>query len=306
MSFGERFLRQAELFPARLAGDSWGAGELLLAAPGGPYLLTDLDAPALAALRDHFGAFCRSRRPGEPAAVTCRVLRVGPEEFLSVDTRGWELTLDFDREPQALRLAGPGLMARLEWRPELAAAVWADAGDRERLPGIVENVLRVLVAYRLADQGGALLHAAGVADGGDGVHVFIGHSGAGKTTLARLSQKAGKTVLSDDLVAISWREGSPIAEPLPFAGDLRPAAPLPAALPVRGLYRLVQGEAHRLADLGRAPALATLVACAPFVNRDPLAAEKVLSGLAKLLESVPMRLLTFARRPGVWAALEAA
>ena len=302
MSFGERFLRYPDLFPGRLAGEPWGAGELVLEAAGGPYLLSDLDTAAAEQLAAHFPGSCRAARPGgEPAAVRLRVLRLASEEFLPLDTRGWELTLDLDREPLALRIAGLGVMARLEWRPGLAGAVWTDAVGTGHLPGTIENVLRVAVAYRLADAGGALLHAAAVADGGLGA-AFLGRSGAGKSTLARLCLAEGKTVLGDDLVAVAWRDGAPWLEPLPFGGDLRLPAPLPPAVRLRGLYRLVQGEEHAVHALGRGEALATLVACSPYVNRDPLAADALMSNLAMLLHSVPVRRLTFARRSGVWAA----
>jgi len=305
MSFGERFLRYPGLFPARLAGEPWGDAELLVEAPGGPYRLTDLDAAGAAAAADHFRGSTRPPGPGgEPQAVRCRVLRMAPEEFLPVDTRGWELTLDLDREAEALRVAGLGLVARLEWRPRLALAIWTDSAGAERLPGTIENVLRVAVAYRLAEEGGALLHAAGAADAG-GAAAFLGRSGAGKTTLARLCRAEGKTVLGDDLVALVWRDGAPWLQPLPFAGDLRPEPPLPRPEPLVALYRLAQGPEHAVADLGRGQGLATLVACSPYVNRDPLAADRLLEGLARLVESVPVRLFSFARRPGVWTALAA-
>jgi hypothetical protein len=306
MSFAERFLRYPGLFPARLAGEPWGDAGTVVEAPGGPYRITDLDPAGAAAVAVHFRGAShapRSEAADEgPGAVTCRVLRMAREEFLPIDTRGWELTLDLEREGDSLRIAGLGLVARLEWRPRLTLALWTDSVDPARLPGTVENVLRVAVAHRLAEEGGALLHAAAVAGAG-GAAAFLGRSGAGKTTLARLCLEEGLTVLGDDLVAVVWRDGAPWLQPLPFGGDLRPEPPLPAAAPLAGLYRLAHGQDHAVADLGHGQALATLLACSPYVNRDPLAADRLLEGLARLLESVPVRLLTFARRPGVWTAL---
>jgi hypothetical protein len=72
---------------------------------------------------------------------------------------------------------------------------------------------------------------------------------------------------------------------------------------LRAIYRLAQGPGHTVAPLGRGAALAALVACSPYVNRDPVAAGDVLEGLARLVDSVPVQQLTFAPRPGVRAAL---
>ena len=180
----------------------------------------------------------------------------------------------------------------------LATPHWWGANRNKGWVSLVLG-LPVLVAY--LGRPGALLHAAAVADGGLGA-AFLGRSGAGKSTLARLCLAEGRTVLGDDLVAVAWRDGAPWLEPLPFGGDLRLPAPLPPAVRLRGLYRLAQGEEHAVAALGRGEALATLVACAPYVNRDPLAADALMSNLAMLLHSVPVRRLTFARRSGVWAA----
>ena len=47
---------------------------------------------------------------------------------------------------------------------------------------VLENFLRILMAYHVLDQGGVLLHSAGVLYQ-DRVYLFCGQSNAGKTTL---------------------------------------------------------------------------------------------------------------------------
>ena len=111
-----------------------------------------------------------------------------------------------------------------------------------------------------------LLHSAGVVDAGS-AWVFVGRSGAGKTTLAGSSLAAGREILSDDLNAVVPAPGGPRVAPVPFAGDHRGSATEPVRL--AALCRLVQGRRTLLEPMSGAEALSTLLAAAPFVNQDP-------------------------------------
>src|SRR5258708_1169644 len=149
MSFGARFLRHSGRFPASLEGEPWGEREAVLDLPGGPYRCGGLSAAQEEAVRVTFpGSVLPGSplpaspppppAPGPPAtgpAVQFRLLRCAAEDFLSVDTHGWDYGLDFEWSPAAVRLAGLGLVARLELRPHLAAAPWTAGGGGPRLAG---------------------------------------------------------------------------------------------------------------------------------------------------------------------------
>ena len=315
MSFGERFLVHPDLFPARRAGEPWGGRAVALDLPGGPYRLTGLSAAQEAGAREAFGAFCRPA-PGAEGGVEVRVFAAAGSDFQAVDTRGWEYELDVDRTPGAVRLAGLGLLGRIDWvakatdgDPGLACALWtSEEGDR--FPGICENFARVLLAYRLLELGGVLLHSAGVADRGRAV-LFLGRSGAGKTTSATLSLRSGREVLSDDLNAVLPRPSADPSSPgwsvarLPFAGDLRRAEAGAGAFPLRALLRLEKGAPEALAPLSGGLAAATLLACAPYVNTDPHRRDALLAVLGRLAREVPGRRLTFALDGDFWSILDA-
>ncbi len=309
LSFGARFLAFPDLFPARRGGESWGDRRLFLDLPGGPYLAAGLSAAQAAAAAERFGEICRPARGAERAAVETRLFAVSAAEFLAVDTRGWEYALDFDHQPAAVRLAGLQLMARLDWAPGLAAALWTseDGGaPGDLFPGIFENFLRVVVAYRLVEVGGLVVHCAGVVDG-DAAYLFLGRSGAGKTTLSRLSEAAGRTVLSDDLNALLPAAGAsrPRVEKLPFTGDVgdrrRGAPPFPLA----ALLRLEKAPENTLRPLSKAGAAAQLLACAPFVNVDPHRRERVASIAAELAAAAPAGVLAFSLAGGFWSIVAA-
>ena len=163
MSFGAGFLRNPDLFPARPAGEL-----------GRPRAGARPPRRALPVLRP-------LRGPGGDGARPLRRLRVaapaagarpcsGPRRATSArstpaaGSTGWTSTA----RPSAVRLAGLDLAGRLDWRPALGGALWTPAGEGDRFPGILENFFRVLVAYRLHELGGAVIHGAAVVAHGDG------------------------------------------------------------------------------------------------------------------------------------------
>jgi len=327
MSFGATYLEYPDLFPARRGGERCGDRGVVVELPGGPYAFSGLDSAQEQRVRTRLGGFCRG--PGEEAApaVETLVFRVARGDFLDIDTRGWEYSLDLDYEPAAVRLAGLELMGRLEWSlqperraseaspgaravavgphgvdesPALRGALWTSAS--EAFYGAFENFFRVLFAYRLLDCGGALLHSAGVVDRG-GAYLFLGRSGAGKSTLARLSVETGRALLSDDLNALSpGEEGARVAR-LPFTGDFRSAPAERGFYPLRAICRLEKGEQNSLTPMSFAEALAALVASSPSVSRDPYRRERLLENLTTLVRSVPTHVLSFSLAGGLWELL---
>jgi hypothetical protein len=323
MSFGARFLRHPERFPERPRGDAWGDRELRLDLPGGPYQLLGLSAgqedgvlATFPAARGLVGRALPAAAVGD-APIPIQLLRCTPEEFLPVDVRGWDYGLDFDWAPAAVKLAGLGLQGRLDWRSGslgLAGALWTHEDGGERFPGVFENFLRVLVAYRLLELGGAVLHSAGVLRDG-AAFLFLGRSGAGKTTAARLSLAQGAEVLSDDLNALmigdaegDARDGAVgcVVLKLPFTGDLGERRALRPPLPLGGLLRLAQDSADALAPLSRAETLACLLACAPFVNVDPHRRERLEQVLLALAAAAAPRAYTlrFSLSGGFWTIID--
>jgi hypothetical protein len=297
-SFAERFLVHPDLFPARLAGEPWGDRELGVELAGESCRLSGLSESQQRSLSRRFAGFTST---GSDAAAELRLFRIDWRELHSPDTRGLELTLELDPAPESLRAAGLHVLARVEWRAAPAAGLWTPH-EGEACAGACENLLRLLAAYRLLERGGLLLHSAGIVDG-DRAHVFLGRSGAGKTTLAHLSVAEGRSVLSDDLNAVLPGAQGPVAWAMPFAGDMRAdAASLPR--PLDGLYRLRQASGHAREREPRASMLAAAVACAPYVNRDPHRLGALLRAAAALVDSVPGYRLAFARDDGVWRTLQ--
>lgn len=319
MSFGDEFLRHPDLFPGRRSGEPWGEGSLTLGVPGGPYLVSGLAATQVAALESRFGRLCRVGEI-EGTQIATAVFRAPAADFLDLDTRGWEYTLDLDHTERSVRVAGLRLMARLDWAPgladdradNLAGGLWTSETAGEEWASVLENYLRLLTAYRLLAAGGMLLHSAGVSDG-ESAWLLLGPAGAGKTTASRLCLAAGAEVLSDDLNAVVFptggEGGAPRVARLPFTGDLgdrQGSAPgEPGSYPLQGLLRLRQGPGESLVPLSRASALAALIAAAPYANRDPFRREALLGVCERLAMAVPAWELTFSLEAGLWSILRA-
>ena len=300
----------------RLGGRFGGFCVPVAAGPTGPPRTPDRPDPTPAAASGRRSPLLGS--PASPAAasppgadrpVELSVFAAPPRSFRRTVPAGWRYSFDLDPRPERLRLAGWGFCALLERRAGGAwrAGLWVTPGDRRGFLGACTNLLRVVAAYRLLDAGGALLHSAAVAHGGlrggDGT-LFVGRSGAGKSTVARQARGLGLGVLSDELAALIPVPGGCAVAALPFAGDLEPARePVPPLRLVRVLL-LEQAGRDALVPASRARAVAAAAACAPWINADPHRATVLLDNLGRLLAGVEVARLEFTRGGGFWPLLE--
>lgn len=305
--FGARFLLEPDLFPGRIGGERWGDESVVVDLAGGPYRLNGLDRPMRAALERRLEPRCL---PSATDALAITLFRLPAAEFVEFGATERETAFDLDHAADGVRIAGERFVARLD-RLESGAGsgAWPLAGlwmappaNEAELLGTIENLLRIVVAYRVAAEGGALLHSAGVLVDGR-AWIFPGRSGAGKSTLSRLSVAAGLELLSDELNAL-WRDGEQVVvERMPFAGELSQSAGRRERFPLAAIHTLRQGAAHRRSAVSKGALLAEVVAAAPFLNVDPLRSERLLGNLAAILEVAASGELTFALDAGFWDLL---
>jgi hypothetical protein len=283
VTFGAEFLVEPDLFPGRASGEAWGGERLRLDIAGGPYALAGLAAPQ----RDTLAAWFAPRGLADgPAAddVAVRIFRAPESDFRDFPLIGWQTRLDLDPAERSVRVAGRRFVGRLDWAERLAAALWTSSDADADLPGIVENFLRVVVAHRAVEEGGALLHSAAVVAEGR-AFVFFGASGAGKSTLCGLSAERGFEVLSDELNALIEGAGGVEVERLPFAGDHGRSAGERRRYPLGGLVALAQGSPPARRPIARARAVAAL---------------RLLATLDRLTAARPVETLVFGLDPGFW------
>lgn len=195
-----------------------------------------------------------------------------------------------------IEIDGIGFQAIITFEPQLRGMLWAHDGDLLASPMVFENYLRILAAYAILMRGGLLLHSAGiVADGY--AYLFMGCSGAGKTTLSRLALAAGVKILSDDInILIPSQQGGYTVGAVPFAGELgHESLEQTGRYPLKGLFWLEKSLTLSYGKISHSGQLAKLLACCPVVNADTRQLDRILATGASLLNNTPMHLLRFRR-----------
>lgn len=154
----------------------------------------------------------------------------------------------------------------------------------------------LLIANLLGRGRGVELHSCGVIDRDGRGHLFVGVSGAGKSTMARLWDSVAPGIVSDERVIVRESDGVMTMYGTPWQSDAGSA--MATSAPLAGVYLLEQAKGHELVSLPHAAAVARLFRCAFPLFHDPASIEFTLSFLEKLAASVPVREMRFANDRG--------
>jgi hypothetical protein len=174
---------------------------------------------------------------------------------------------------------------------ESAQAEWLRGKGRIRVrrrdpePQLFEEVLPELIAVHACPASGrAYLHAAGTL-GEAGVQLFLGPSGRGKSTAARLLASLGAQVpfVADRCAA--WIDGRPRVAAAPWHGGDEGAG---APQELRALFALDRDGEHGVRRLSGLEALARLTANAFLPRWWPEGMDAALSCLERLAAAVPV------------------
>jgi hypothetical protein len=150
----------------------------------------------------------------------------------------------------------------------------------------------LLMLSQLAMGKGVEVHSSGVIDSSGKGFLFVGHSGAGKTTMTRLWQRReGVKILSDDRVILRkvnngiWMYGTP------WHGEAEISCA--AQAPLSHVFFLRHGKKNELASQRRMEAAARLFACGfpPFYS--PSGLEFTLSFYDEVTKAIPCSELSF-------------
>jgi hypothetical protein len=239
-----------------------------------------------------------------PCDVTIQVSRVpklypsiGPKIFDSGSL--WRLhssekRLEFDFTTPAL---GDAPYKRLRTDSEFrSASLLMSEEFRTSTSSLEYPVDELLIMHRLTQERGIELHGVGMAGPNGANNLFVGHSGAGKSTTARLWTSLYEVkILSDDRIIVREspaRDLHPGDDPrqifmygTPWHGE--GCFALPDRAPLRRIFILEHGQGNVITQLNRSQAVGELFARAfvPFHRHEYI--ESALSFLDQLVESVP-------------------
>lgn len=165
----------------------------------------------------------------------------------------------------------------------------------------LDSLLRVLYSVALLEVDGLLLHGSCVLAADGGAHGFFGRSGAGKSTVARLSRP--RVALSDELVVVRRLPEGFHAFGTPFWGNLESHGENRRA-PLRALLSLVQDTEVFLRPLRRGEGFRRLQQCVLFFARQEPWVSQVVDLTDRLAREVPPQALHFRKDDTFWRLLE--
>jgi len=152
----------------------------------------------------------------------------------------------------------------------------------------------LLVIHRLARGEGVEVHACGVMDERGRGLLFTGHSGAGKSTMARLwEQRSGARILSDDRIILRRDAlGVFTMHGTPWHGEARLALPISA--PLCGVYVLEHaGRGNEFEGMRPARAAAELMSRSFLPFHDGAGLEFSMQFFAEVVAEVPAKMFRF-------------
>jgi hypothetical protein len=160
-----------------------------------------------------------------------------------------------------------------------------------------------LVMIHVLSQGkGVEVHGCGLLDSAGRAYVFVGQSGAGKSTFARLwANRPDVTLLSDERVVLRTDRNPVVVYGTPWQGDAHFASPLCGEL--AGLFFLNKAAIHAVLPAGGSSAAARLFACSFLPFHDAEAVDRTMTAVELVTRSAPCHDLWFAPDASVFDVL---
>jgi hypothetical protein len=154
------------------------------------------------------------------------------------------------------------------------------------------------------ENGELLLHSSAVTKD-DHAYLFLGHGGAGKTTIA-VELNGGRTPLSVDRTLIAFEaDGTPIAHSTPF-GDRNHDLPGPGKAPIAGIFFIEQANEHELLPVGPFEATRLILAQTIAPTRSRATVQKVMDAVGRLVDLDRCYRLRFKKDDGFWPLIDEA
>ena len=156
----------------------------------------------------------------------------------------------------------------------------------------------LLMIHLLSQGKGVEIHGCGLLDGTGRAYLFVGQSGAGKSTIARLwRDRGGVTLLSDERVVLRTDRAPIAVYGTPWQGDAQLASPQHGDL--AAVFFLNRGATHAVVPARVSQAAARLFSCAFLPFHTAEAVDRTMTAVQQVASDTPCYELFFAPDPSV-------
>lgn len=177
---------------------------------------------------------------------------------------------------------------------------------QERLSDGFYNFLRWYISEKLIERNKFVIHASCVLDNNGLAHIFLGHSGAGKTTVTGLSSP--RRILGDDMNIISINNNDELmVEAGAIGGLFNSMIGYGITKKVKGVYWLNQADENRLIELDVATASQRLLASFANLHWPTLpdkTAQKLINVSLVAAKTTAFYTMNFKKSSEFWELLE--
>jgi hypothetical protein len=164
----------------------------------------------------------------------------------------------------------------------------------------IEQFLRVVTAIQIFRNGGLFVHSAGLIRKGKG-YLFSGYSGAGKTTICRVSQDCH--VLNDDLVVLYPENDQWVIYSTPFSNPTQ-VPPGSGFGTLDMIVHLKQATTHSVRSVSIHEALTSFISHIPVVTSTFQFSSELFARCIGIIEKIEVKELSFTPDNGFWQLLD--
>lgn len=168
------------------------------------------------------------------------------------------------------------------------------------------NFLRWYISEKLLENNKFVLHSSCVLDKNNFAHLFLGHSGAGKTTITSLSTP--RLVLGDDMNIVTISNSRVFVEAAAIGGLFNSMIGHDKKVELKAIYWLKQSVENKIESLDKNFGLAKVLASFANLNWDTLSNEnldKLLNFSNEVTDHVSIFNCLFNKSDEIWKIIDA-